>query len=77
MISKTLLPPVAPTQRRSAERLVVEPSSPTERELIPEEIDWEPRIVTPPPRRSEELTMDFTAGGRRCPQIADDIQDLV
>ena len=77
MSLKSLLTPVAPTQRRSAERLVVEPNSPTERELVPEEIDWGPRIVTPPLRRSDEVSIDFTAGGRRCPQIADDIQDSV
>lgn len=76
MIPKTLLSPAAPTQRRSAERQVIDPNSPTGRELIPEEIDWEPRIVTPPPRHSEEMTIDFLAGGRRGPQIADDIQDV-
>ena len=77
MSLETLSTPAVPTQRRSPERLVVEPNSPPERELVPAEIDGEPLIVTPPVRRSDVVTMDFVAGGRRHPQIADDIQGPV
>lgn len=77
MSLETLSAPAVPTQRRSSERLVIEPNSPTLRELTPEEIDWEPMIVTPPVRHSDIVTIDFVAGGRRQPQIADDIQGSV
>lgn len=77
MSLETLLTPAVPTQRRSAERLVIEPNSAAERELVLEEIDWEPMIVTPPVRRSDVVTVDFVAGGRRQPQIAEDIREPV
>ena len=77
MSLETLSTPAVPTQQRSPERLVIEPIAPTERDLVPDEIDWEPMIVTPPVRRSDVVAIDFVAGGRRPPLIADDIQGAV
>jgi len=48
-------------------------TEPSEEEL--EMLDWDFRIETPPPCRSEWITVEFVKGSCRAPRIVDDPED--